>query len=511
MGLLIGIIFFLFEIVIILICYQFIYKQTNISGRSLWDIFRMLIGYGIFMLKYRFCPSLRNREMDDFLEAHSELRFYIYEKSLRGILGIVIPPIVVALIIHYQHMLWMSVLVFIIGLGEFLKDLKESRVVLMSFLNERQKFLFQFHRKKKNMKKGRDAGGKGTKETEQQEAGKNRAWKVLAVLLMIAFGDMAMILLTKNFPGMLENAAVGNFSFIETVFMSPFFVALVLGMLLMYGIFQFLDEGFRDNVKQKRNYRRHWKDEEDITVWVADENREELNGWIKEVLHMCCLLGIKEVELSINGLGVKKIVSVISDVHMPVIIIGRDVFERSKAYFAQEHFDIIKLLVAHELVHIHYKDAKWMLKVYRMALLYICISIFAIYQAAKTKNAVVLGIAVFLCLGYLVFHKLCDERYWKQVMEFRADRIGMSVSGTSLVILEKALKCAVDDDMDDGAEIKKGILYKIYTIKTEKHIHPAIERRIYEAKRNRPWGIKEYFRYLWLISWNVMKQAGWKI
>ena len=186
-------------------------------------------------------------------------------------------------------------------------------------------------------------------------------------------------------------------------------------------------------------------------------------------------------------------------------------FDKSQRYVSQIHYGIIKLLFAHELVHIHYNDTKWMRKVYGIVLLYIGFSLFLMHLAVKSQNAVIWGMVVFIILNYLVFHKMCDERYWKQVMEFRADRIGIAVSNTSPAILEEALRCTAEGEINDEKKNNTGILHRIYQNQVEQQVHPGIKRRIYEAKREKPWSFREYFRYLWLINWNVITRKGWKI
>ncbi len=508
MNLFIGGSFFLSEITIIWICYKFIYKKKNTSNRFFWDFFRMLIGYYLFVLKYRFQSSMRNCEMDDFLQQYSELRYSIFEKSALGIVEIIALPFIVVFMIRCFSFLGVPFLIYIAGLGVFLENLKESRIALMVLLNESQKFLFKFDRRKKYMRREETAEREKHRTLEKQQKEKSRMLKIFIVLLMIACADITMILVLRD---MLREVVSRAVHLKDTVYLSPFFIVMVFITLLLYTIFRLLDEKFRNNLKQRRSYRKQLKANNEIKVWGMNENMEELSGWFDEILNMCCLLHIKEVKIGIDDLDTKKAVSVILEGQMPVIIIGREVFAKSQRYAPQIHYGIIKLLFAHELVHIHYNDIKWMRKVSGIVLLYIGFSLFVMYLAFKSQNAVILGIAVFLVLNYFVFHKMCDERYWKQVMEFRADRIGMAVSNIPPAILEEALRCTAEGEINDEKKIDTGILYRIYQKRVEQQVHPGIKRRIYEAKREKPWSFREYFRYLWLISWNVTTRKGWKI
>ena len=182
--------------------------------------------------------------------------------------------------------------------------------------------------------------------------------------------------------------------------------------------------------------------------------------------------------------------------------------------YGQEYMEIIKMLTAHELVHIYYKDTTWMRKVAALTLLFYGVMMALAVVGAERGNMVCVLIGT-ACIGlYCTIPRiLSDERYWNQVKEFRADAIGMEISQTSAEVFEKAMNCVAEDEEEGsvGNKKKTGLLYWWYKRKVEQQIHPSMERRIYEARRGRKWGKREYIRYLWMICRNVFTGKGWKI
>lgn len=91
--------------------------------------------------------------MDQFLQKHQDLRNQMYLRGLTGMAEVVVLPFLIVWIIRYLNIAGIGFLVYAAGLGTLLGSLKEYRIMIMSLLNESQKFLFQFTRKKKHMKK----------------------------------------------------------------------------------------------------------------------------------------------------------------------------------------------------------------------------------------------------------------------------------------------------------------------------------------------------------------------
>lgn len=496
--------FFLLEIIIMWLCYRFIYKEKNISRCSFWDFIRKVIGYYLFMLKYR-AYSVSSREMDEFLYQYSTLRYVLFKKCVFGMGLIFLLPVLTAVLAQFIKAPGASFFLYAAGMSVFFERLNRSRIDTMYLLNEGQKFLFRFGMKKKAVRLGASVKRKSRKRQKKQPGEKNILPQTVIVTLIPVCGSIAMIPVIKKAADTLRKIISGTFSARDVIALSPITVILMGVILFLYVLLWLMDGEFRKNIRKRKWYKRQSKASDETGVWVMNENREELEDWLDGIYDMCCLLHIKKVNIGVADLNGKKVISIVSREQRPAVFIGREVFTRLKKYAPSMQFDIIKLLFAHELVHIHYKDTKWMKKVYGIALLYIAFSLAVLGVAIRMRSNFLLGIAVFLLLIYFVVHRVFDERYWQQVREFRADRIGMAISNTTPAILEEALRCTAETEIKDAND--RGFFNRMYQGWIEQKVHPDAERRIYEAKRGQKWCITEYFRYLWLINTG----KGWQI
>lgn len=504
MSLFIGFSFFLLEIVILLICYELIYRKKNLVNWTVIDFLKALTKYYFSSVKYKLRPSARNHDMDEFMENNSELSSVLWEYTVFGGMLLIFLPGIITLLIKNIQLPFFNVIIYFSGIGVLLDRLKHSRIDLIYLLNESHKFLFRYHKMSAQIRAKEKEGG--TADQGIVENGLKNRVIILVVSWLMICGCLLLGLISINF---IEGETLKNFNLKKAISFSPFFAILLLILYIVY----IWNKGAGEKVKQGISYWKYIKSKSDIEVWIPEENRKELNNWIDETLGMCDLLKVKEVGIGIGDIGMKKVLSSVSYTHMPIIIIGSEVFEKSKRLYPQEHFEIIRMLIAHELVHIHYRDAKWMKKVYAIALIYIGCAACAPITIAANLNLALGSVTVLLLLflDMAVFRILRDERYWKQIMEFRADRVGMAISHTTPDLLEKVLACTGEDEKEDKKHERVNIVHKIYQRKIEQPVHPDTERRIYEARRQKPWGIGEYFRYLWMIIKNLFMGKGWRV
>lgn len=496
--------FFLLEIVLVIVCYELIYRKRNVTNWTFGDFGKALIGYYFFVIKYTISSSKKNRDMDDFLEKNVDLRYALWEHTIfGGILLLFLPVIVAALIKHIQMPL-INVIVYAAGLSVLLDHLKESRIKLTNILNESHKFLFRYKRIRKQMKEGEKE-----EEAEDKELTKNTGKYRRAILVTVLLTLFTYLLLITAGKNVILKFVTESYDLKQSTRSSLFPGILALFFLIAYLLYN----GAVKKLRQKVIYRKHLRNKADIDVWTADENELGLENWVDETLRMCELLNIKEVGIELNDTGAKKVYSFVTNTHMPIIMIGSEVFIKSSKSYAENHFEIIRMMIAHELVHIHYRDALFMKKVYMAALIYIGFAACAPIIVAANVNIILGSVFVLLLMGLdiTVFKILRDERYWKQVMEFRADRVGMSISGTSAEVLEKVLACSMEEGEENIGDVKNNIIQQIYQKEIMQQIHPGVGRRIYEAKRGKPWGSGEYFRYLWMISRNLLTGKGWSL
>ena len=506
LGVLIWFGFLVFELVVTAVCYRFIYQKKCTTNKSLLDFIRSLIGYYIFILKYRRHRILQDQEMDDFLEKNGEFRVTLFLQGGSGTISVLAIPSIVVLIMRFFRYSWISVIIFFAGANVWIKTLKESRIKIMILLNEGQKFLYQFERIKKRMMNNQTVSKIQTKEN-RIKIGKKFIVQIAGMWFISICGILVVILSLKD---MLKGAMFQPRKIEDTIFGSPAFIALWLLTALSFTIFCLKDERTRDAIKWRFTYAKYLKNKLEIHVWAS----VEICDLMDEFLHMCDLLNIKEVKIFLGDLDNVMVCSYVENGQMPVVCIGYDVFNKAKEMYGQEYMEIIKMLTAHELVHIYYKDTTWMRKVAALTLLFYGVMMALAVVGAERGNMVCVLIGT-ACIGlYCTIPRiLSDERYWNQVKEFRADAIGMEISQTSAEVFEKAMNCVAEDEEEGsvGNKKKTGLLYWWYKRKVEQQIHPSMERRIYEARRGRKWGKREYIRYLWMICRNVFTGKGWKI
>lgn len=103
--------------------------------------------------------------------------------------------------------------------------------------------------------------------------------------------------------------------------------------------------------------------------------------------------------------------------------------------------------------------------------------------------------AILFCFDSVFYKTWSDERYWKQVYELRADRIGIQISNVSI-------------------DIFKELMFYFQTrIETEDDFHPLYETRIREIEKYNSikWGIKDQLRYSWNFTWNLRIHKEWRL
>ena len=506
LGILVWFVFFVFELVCMAVCYKFIYQKKSITNKSLFDFIRLLAGYYIFIIRYKRHRISQDQEMDNLLEQNGELRHALFLQGGLEIVRVTVIPSLTVLMIQCFCYSWISVIIFLAGVYVWIDRLKESRIKNMILLNEGQKFLYKLERIKKRMMNNQEVSKIQTKENGIK-TGKKASIQIGITWFIIVCGDLLPIILFKDMLGWLFELRMIK----ETVFVLPVCIALLLLGYLSYGIFRLLDKEAMNGIRQRFGYSRYIKNKSEIQVWAS----EEIGDLMDEFLYMCDLLNIKEVKIVLGDLNNVKVCSYVDNGQMPVVFIRYDVFIKAKETYQQEYREIIKMLTAHELVHIYYKDTTWMRKVSVLILLIYGVVIALVVVGKRRGNVVCLMIAA----AYFVFdctipRILRDKRYWSLVKEFRADAIGMEISQTSAEVFEKAMKCIAAAEEEDGFirdKKKDSLLYRLYNCNVEQQIHPSMERRIYEARRGRKWGKREYIRYLWMICRNVFTGKGWKI
>lgn len=496
------------EIVVLLIWHSIVYREKNVRSQSLFSFFWKLTGYYFFMFRYRTHLVPKNHDMDKFLRKNSMLRYeLIQDIGFLAVLLFFLPSFAIFLrsipFFPLMNILTKDILIYLAALSVLVRTFNENRIGLAKLVNEGWKFLHQFGLIKKRLKNKTGVIIKKKKSPSVHTLNLSNILSIIPALLLILWSDLILIFILKN---ILSRGMDSVFSFKDSVYLMPEFYIKGLVWIILFLIYKVTDKEAMLQFKQWAQYRNHLKNKSEIEVQYT----LELEETIPEILKMCALLNIKEIKICVDDLKTRKVISQTESGKMPVIIIDKKLFDKLRFEYPSEYWNLIRLLAAHELVHIYYKDKTYMKKVYVSLLLWLIVAFGVFYLLYSLNSFIFIIIGVLkMILEYYAIHILCDKRYWNQVMEFRADRIGMMISNTSPEILENVLTCIVEDNDE---EIKKdNFLRKIYRNTVEQHIHPSAEQRINEVRRRVPWSLGEYVRYLWKIGKNVLIGKGWRI
>jgi len=279
------------------------------------------------------------------------------------------------------------------------------------------------------------------------------------------------------------------------------FLAILLSILAFFKLadkdIRKADREKRLRKKEQRAIKREWNQQDGIRITPA------LSEWEEDILCMCEELRIKKLLVVTLGMEKKYAISGKDETYGRAVVIGEEYMAQlERSLSASEQHDAVAFLLGHELTHIRYKDyAEKVSLLKRGAIL--CLSLLTFMLSLVLAEKLVsettmlllflLLFPVFLALGYLLNH----ERYWKQISELRADRIGMKVSRTSPDLLERLLK---NTDYGTDVPAEEGIVKKVWNQYAGIDAHPSAELRINELKRNVPWGLGEYFRYFFVLK-----------
>lgn len=232
--------------------------------------------------------------------------------------------------------------------------------------------------------------------------------------------------------------------------------------------------------------------------------------WENDVDEICKKLHIKNVEIKVVDDVVKEAVSsTFEKYEVPQIRIGGYFLNDLKSTYKSEIFyNIILFILGHELSHISSKDSlnKGRFKFF----IFLFIGNILVFLTLREINLALYNIintqlflaifnlfmaAIIFRLDSFFYKTWTDERYWKQVYELRADRIGFQLSNISVDIFKKLM------------------FYFQTRIETEDDFHPLYETRVREIEKynNVKWGIKDQLRYTWKFIWNLKVHKEWRL
>lgn len=231
-----------------------------------------------------------------------------------------------------------------------------------------------------------------------------------------------------------------------------------------------------------------------------------------DIVRMCNLLGICDIEISETS-GVGTIAKAWwKENEKSQIMLDSELVKRMEKQSDPQDIPIyIKFILAHELIHIYYKEPKSITNSIRKAALLsigMWVSGMCILLSGIAVNLLLFipGL-VFIMALFLCDHICCDQRYWLQLQEIRADRKGITLSGMpreKVLIVNRVLYDSEQDRQKD-----ESVLYRFYVETAYSQGHIKMKRRQKALQLERDWGIYYYFWLFMEIFKGKIKGDGW--
>lgn len=235
----------------------------------------------------------------------------------------------------------------------------------------------------------------------------------------------------------------------------------------------------------------------------------DLSPWAQSITEMCRELHLETVSFQTDeriGMNAR---AVIEEDSTPAVIVGAELLDCLHRQLGTSAIPAVRFILGHELAHIYFRDQKdplckraaWLLVVsfpFAIGFAAISIRLDSKFLAALT----VLGVVIW---GGLVLSKLADMRFRGQIMELRADRIGLQVSRTDPDTFRILIP------FWEAMEEEGNPLYQYYKKYIDVPLHPSLQTRLKELERRKKWGISEYARYIRIMQFNIITGQGWRL
>lgn len=307
-------------------------------------------------------------------------------------------------------------------------------------------------------------------------------WKYVLGIGIIVF---LSIVVAKGVVG-LENVIVQNEKIVQ-----------ISGGVSLIGI---CIDWFIQKRKKKKEYE---SQEKEIII-----SGERLQKCRRDILLMCQETGIIDIEIrEEKGIGgaaqafyqKNEKSQIIIDTDMLDIVEEKNGTQKALIY--------LKVLVAHELIHIMYGDAPNAIKnIRKTCIVDICMWGLGLMCVFIANHPIVRLLSVcILIVAWVLFHICGDKRYWLQLQEIRADNMGMTLSNVAKEEIEEIYQILSKERMLE----EENIMYQLYLKYAPEQIHVNINRRIKALELRRTWG--SYY-YIWLafeIISGLLRKEGW--
>lgn len=241
----------------------------------------------------------------------------------------------------------------------------------------------------------------------------------------------------------------------------------------------------------------------DRKVFNAQEKRiviigKRLEKYENDIENMCREHGIFDIEIKEqkNVTGVSE--AFFKKYQRNQIVIDEDKLRALEEKKGEETLRYLRLIVAHELVHIMHRDTPNAIKS-RQKMSGIAGILMAIWMVimVRLKSEIALLYLIGLVGILFLFKIYLDERFWIQIQEIRADVIAMKICNASREVAEEVYRLSKDEDRGE----EKNFFYQFYKEHIPRERTLNFERRMKVLEVEKEWGI---YYYLWL-SWEIIK------
>lgn len=233
-----------------------------------------------------------------------------------------------------------------------------------------------------------------------------------------------------------------------------------------------------------------------------------LYRWNSELISMCNKIGINDV--IINSVDSCDIVAYASmeKKKCPEVMISRCFVEGLEHELdAQDCYNIVKFILGHELIHIFYKDDRAAIRYHVLAYFgTLAVFVGTIWTITHIQQSWIGTVGNMIILLDMVFLMICQDRFWVQFCEIRADVLGIQFSRTAISDFIKLNEFY--EDLVNSEKKDTNVIYKIYTAHISEKDHPSMNRRIKMLEIG-SWSYKHFLFLMYEIIRGIVKGEGW--
>ena len=224
---------------------------------------------------------------------------------------------------------------------------------------------------------------------------------------------------------------------------------------------------------------------------------------------MCRELRLETVSFQTDERIGMNAIAVVGEDSTPAIIVGTELLDRLHRQLGMSAVPAVRFVLGHELAHVYFRDQKdplWK-QAGRLWLLSFLLAIGLAAILIRLDSGLYVAAAVLAVAGWggSVLNMLSDVRFCRQIMELRADRIGLQLSRTVPDTFRTLLPFL------EVMEKEENLLYQYYKNYIDVASHPSLQRRLKELERGKKWGVVEYVRYMLIVQIRIISGQGWRL